>query len=184
MATTVSVPASPLRVVSGNGSTEVNLYTSQGECIMQTAYSSTANSSSSTAVAASTDDIGKLVLRAALAILLLFHGVSKLMGGIGFISGMLGKAGLPPALGYLVYIGEVVAPLLMLLGIWTRAAAIVVVINMIVALLLVHTGQFFTMSQTGGWALELQGFYLASAIAVALLGAGRHSLGGNTGNWN
>ena len=151
---------------------------------MQTAYSSTANSSSSTAVAASTDDIGKLVLRAALAILLLFHGVSKLMGGIGFISGMLGKAGLPPALGYLVYIGEVVAPLLMLLGIWTRAAAIVVVINMIVALLLVHTGQFFTMSQTGGWALELQGFYLASAIAVALLGAGRHSLGGNTGNWN
>ena len=151
---------------------------------MQTAYSSTANGSSATAIASSTDDIGKLVLRAALAILLLFHGVSKLIGGIGFISGMLAKAGLPPAVGYLVYVGEVVAPLLILLGIWTRAAALVVVINMIVALLLVHTSQFFTMSKTGGWALELQGFYLASAIAVALLGAGRHSMGGNMGKWN
>ncbi|WP_267253714.1 DoxX family protein [Noviherbaspirillum soli] len=97
---------------------------------------------------------------------------------------MLATIGLPPALGYLVYIREVLAPLLILLGIWTRAAAIFVVINMVVALLLVHTGQFFTISQTGGWALVLQGFYLASAIAAALLGAGRHSLGGNTGNWN
>ena len=55
---------------------------------------------------------------------------------------------------------------------------------MIVALLLVHTAQFFTMSQTGGWALELQGFYLATAIAVALLGAGRYSVGGLAGKWN
>lgn len=151
---------------------------------MQTTYSTTAHPTSSSAVASSTDDAGKLVLRAALAILLLFHGVSKLMGGVGFINGMLAKAGLPPALGYLVYIGEVVAPLLILFGIWTRAAALVIVINMIVALLLVHTAEFFTMSKTGGWALELQGFYLASAIAVALLGAGRHSLGGVTGKWN
>jgi putative oxidoreductase len=151
---------------------------------MQTTYSSTASPSSTSAIASSTDDVGKLVLRAALAILLLFHGVSKLIGGVGFITGMLAKAGLPPAVGYLVYIGEVVAPLLILLGIWTRAAALVVVINMIVALLLVHTGEFFTMSKTGGWALELQGFYLASAIAVALLGAGRYSVGGVTGKWN
>lgn len=151
---------------------------------MQTTYSSTADSTSASVHASSTDDTGKLVLRAALAILLLFHGFSKLMGGVGFITGMLAKAGLPPAVGYLVYIGEIVAPLLILLGIWTRAAALVVVINMIVALLLVHTGEFFTMSKTGGWALELQGFYLASAIAVALLGAGRYSAGGVTGKWN
>jgi F420-0:gamma-glutamyl ligase-like protein len=51
-----------------------------------------------------TDNKGKLLLRAVLAILLLFHGVSKLIGGIGFIAGMLDKVGLPPALGYLVYV--------------------------------------------------------------------------------
>jgi putative oxidoreductase len=40
------------------------------------------------------------------------------------------------------------------------------------------------MSQTGGWALELQGFYLFVAVAVALLGAGRFSIGGAGGKWN
>jgi putative oxidoreductase len=130
------------------------------------------------------DDRGKLVLRVVLAILLLFHGVSKLIGGIGFITGMLTKAGLPGALGYLVYIGEVVAPLLILLGIFTRAAALLVIINMIVALLLVHTSQFFTINETGGWALELQGMYLGAAVAVALLGAGRYSIGGLRGKFN
>jgi putative oxidoreductase len=130
------------------------------------------------------DDQGKLLLRVLLAMLLLFHGVSKLIGGIGFVGDMLDKAGLPHALGYLVYVGEVVAPLLILVGLFTRAAALVVVINMIVALLLVHTSQFFTLNNTGGWALELQGLYLGAAVAVALLGAGRYSLGGAAGRFN
>ncbi|WP_229421409.1 DoxX family protein [Telluria antibiotica] len=130
------------------------------------------------------DDQGKLVLRVVLAVLLLFHGVSKLIGGVGFITGMLEKAGLPGAFGYLVYIGEVVAPLMILFGVFTRPAALVVAVNMIVALLLVHTSQVFTLNETGGWALELQGMYLGGAIAVALLGAGRYSLGGTAGRWN
>jgi putative oxidoreductase len=130
------------------------------------------------------EDQGKLLLRAVLAILLLFHGFSKLTGGIGFITGMLEKAGLPGAFGYLVYIGEVVAPLLILAGLFTRAAALVVAVNMIVALLLVHTKQFFTLNEQGGWALELQGMYLAGALAVALLGAGRYSIGGRAGRFN
>jgi len=130
------------------------------------------------------DDRGKLVLRLLLAVLILFHGVSKLIGGVGFIGGMLAKAGLPAALGYLVYIGEVIAPLLILFGVFTRAAALVVVVNMIVALMLVHTRQFFTLNDTGGWALELQGMYLGAAITVALLGAGRYSVGGVSGRFN
>jgi putative oxidoreductase len=113
------------------------------------------------------DDQGKLVLRVILAVLLLFHGVSKLMGGIGFITGMLEKAGLPGVFGYAVYIGEVVAPLMILFGIFTRAAALIVVVNMIVALLLVHTSQFFTLNEQGGWALELQGMYLGGLKALS-----------------
>jgi putative oxidoreductase len=66
------------------------------------------------------DDMGKLVLRSALAILILFHGIAKLTGGVAFITGMVANFGLPPALGYLVYVGEVVAPLLVLIGVWTR----------------------------------------------------------------
>jgi putative oxidoreductase len=55
---------------------------------------------------------------------------------------------------------------------------------MIFAVLLVHTSQFFTLNETGGWALELQGMFLFGALAVALLGAGRYSLGGATGRYN
>ena len=137
-----------------------------------------------TTVYTNSDDAGKLVLRVALAVMLLFHGYAKLIGGVGFNAGLLAKAGLPPAIGYLVYIGEVVAPLMILAGVFTRPAALVVVINMIVAVLMVHTGEFFTINKTGGWALELQGMYFFAAVAVALLGAGRYSLGGATGRYN
>lgn len=130
------------------------------------------------------NDFAKLLLRAALAIFLLLHGISKLTGGIGHITGMLSKAGMPEAFGYLVFIGEVVAPLLVLVGFWTRPAALVIAINMIVAVILAHSTQLFTLSKTGGWALELQGFFFITAIVVALLGAGRYSIGGANGRWN
>jgi putative oxidoreductase len=129
-------------------------------------------------------DLGKLFLRATLAILILFHGISKVMGGIDNITGLVTKAGLPPALAYMVYVGEVIAPLLVLFGVWTRFAALVIAINMVVAISLVHVADIFTLSKTGGWTLELQGMYLASALAVALLGAGRYSVGGVSGRWN
>lgn len=129
-------------------------------------------------------DLGKLILRVTLSLLILFHGVSKVFHGIDPIISMIDRVGLPSAVAYLVYIGEVAAPILVLLGIWIRPAALVIAINMTVAVLLVHTSQFFTLAKTGGWALELQAMYFISALAVALLGAGRFSLGGALGKWN
>lgn len=134
--------------------------------------------------AKSSDDLGKLILRGALAALILFHGISKLTGGIDFIAGMVTKAGLPPAFAYLVYVGEVVAPLMILLGVLTRIAALIIAVNMLVAVLLVHTSEFFTLTKTGGWALELQAMFFIAAIVIALQGAGRYSVGGANGRWN
>lgn len=130
------------------------------------------------------EDGGKLVLRVALGLLILLHGIAKISAGPGFIMGLLAKAGLPTALGYGVYIGEVVAPLLLIAGLFTRVAALVVVINMLVAIGLVHAGQLGQLNSQGGWELELQGMYLFGALAVALLGAGRYSVGGLHGRWN
>ena len=130
------------------------------------------------------EDLGKLVLRITLAILILFHGISKIIGGAGFITGLMTNIGLPPVLGNVVYVGEVIAPLLVFFGVWTRAGAVVIAINMVVAVLLVHTKQLFEMASTGGWALELQGIYLGAAVAVALIGAGRYSIAGTSGKWN
>ena len=133
---------------------------------------------------ANANDAGKLVLRVALAAMLQFHGISKMSNGIGFVADMLAKAGLPAVFGYGVYIGEVVAPLFILFGLFTRPAALVVAINMVVAVLLAHTAQFFTLNETGGWALELQGMFFFAAVTVALLGAGRYSVGGVNGRLN
>jgi putative oxidoreductase len=129
-------------------------------------------------------DIAKLLLRLVLGLLILLHGLSKIKGGPGFVLDVVDKAGLPEPFGYLVYVGEVVAPALVLIGLWTRAAALVIAINMIVAVLLVHTSQLLQLSPEGGWALELQGLYLAVALAVALLGAGRYSVGDAYGRFN
>jgi putative oxidoreductase len=130
------------------------------------------------------DDTGKLVLRLALGILMLLHGIAKLKGGVGFISGQLTAHGLPAALAYGAYIGEVVAPILIIVGFFTRPAAWVIAINMLFAIFLVHMGDLGSMTKQGGWALELQGMFLFSAIAVGFLGAGRFSLGGSTGKFN
>ena len=130
------------------------------------------------------EDLGKLVLRLVLGLCVLLHGIAKISGGVAGIVGMVEKAGLPGALGYLVYVGEILAPLLLIVGLWTRPAALVVAINMVVAIGLVHMGDLFTLGKQGGWALELQGMFLFAAIAVALLGAGRFSVGGARGRFN
>ncbi|MBS0278290.1 MAG: DoxX family protein [Proteobacteria bacterium] len=125
-----------------------------------------------------TDDFGKLVLRLMLGGLLLFHGVNKILTGIDPIREMIGAHHLPEFLAYGVYAGEVVAPVLLILGLFARIGGALVVVNMIVAILLVHTGMLFGLDGMGGYALELQAFYLFSGLAVALLGAGRYAIGG------
>ena len=128
--------------------------------------------------------LGKLVLRLTLGCLLLLHGVAKIHSGPASIMDRVAGVGLPSAVGYLVYVGEVVAPLLLIMGVWTRAAALIVAINMVVAVLLVHTTQLGALNGNGGWALELQGFYFLTAVAIMLLGAGRVSVGGASGKLN
>lgn len=130
------------------------------------------------------DDTGKLILRLAVGVLVLMHGIAKVIGGPSHILGMVGKVGLPEQFGYLVYIGEVLAPILMIVGLFTIPAALIVVINMLFAIGLAHMPQLFTLTKSGGWALELQGMFLFGALAVAFLGAGRYSLGGVYGKWN
>lgn len=121
-------------------------------------------------------DLGILVLRLAVAGLMLFHGISKIIYGPSFIGQIVDGAGLPHFITYGVYIGEVVAPLLILLGYATRAAAAVFSFNMLVATLLVHTAQFFTMNSEGGWALELQGLYFLGGLVLVFTGGGKYAL--------
>lgn len=133
---------------------------------------------------ATREDQGKLILRLTVAILMLMHGIAKVTGGIEPIAGMLMQHGLPPELAYGAYVGEVLAPLLVIIGLWTRPAAVLMAVNMLFAIGLAHANDIFKLGEQGGWALELQGFYLFGSLAIALLGAGALSAGGNRGRWN
>lgn len=121
-------------------------------------------------------DLGKLILRLALGLLILLHGIAKLKGGIGGITGMVTAHGLPGFIAYGVLVGEVVAPLMVLAGFHARIGALLIVINMLVAIALAHMGQLAQLNEVGGWALELQGMFLFAAIAVALFGPGAYSI--------
>lgn len=123
-----------------------------------------------------TDDLGKLIMRLALGVLVLLHGIAKITGGIGGISGMVASAGMPEFLAYGVYLGEVVGPVLLIIGLYARIGALLIAVNMLFAIGLAHLHQLSLLSDTGGWQLELQGMFLFTAIALFLTGPGRLSI--------
>jgi len=118
--------------------------------------------------------LGFLVLCWSVAGMMLFHGISKLSHGIGSIEGVVTAAGLPSFVAYGVLVGEVLAPLLILAGLFVVPAALVMAFNMIVAVALAHAAQFFTLGKSGGWALELQALYFFGSLAIALLAPARN----------
>lgn len=121
-------------------------------------------------------DLGKLILRVALGALILLHGIAKLRGGMADIEHMVVARGLPGFIAYGVLIGEVLAPVLLIMGFHARAAAATIAVNMLFAFALTHMGQFGQFNPNGGWALELQGIFLFGAVALALLGPGRYAV--------
>lgn len=120
-------------------------------------------------------DLGKLILRIALGSLVLLHGVSKLDGGLDGIIKLVETQGFPASFAYGVLAGEVLAPLLVITGFFSRIGGILIVLNMIIALYLVHQGDIGHLNEQGGWAIELQMMYLATAAAVALIGPGKYA---------
>ncbi|MFL5618959.1 MAG: DoxX family protein [Gemmatimonadaceae bacterium] len=123
-------------------------------------------------------DAGLLVLRLGVGVLLLFHGFYKVTHGVAWIAGPLGKAGLPAWLAYGTYVGEVLAPVLVILGLWTRLAALVIAFDLFMAIFLARQGDIAKISpMSGGWAIELELLFIVAALAIALAGGGRYGVG-------
>lgn len=116
------------------------------------------------------EDFGKFLLRLAVGGLMLFHGLHKLFDGIDGISNMLIAKGLPGFIAYGVLVGEVIAPCLIVLGILTRPAALVLALTMVVAWLMVGTGKTWQLDAVGAWAIESLVYFFIGALAVAFLG--------------
>ncbi|HXC55955.1 MAG TPA: DoxX family protein [Rhizomicrobium sp.] len=129
------------------------------------------------------EDLGKLVGRLSVGGLLLLHGVHKLLTGIAPIKAMVVGAHLPDLLAYGVYMGEIVGPVLVILGLFSRLGGVLIVLNMLVAIALAGMASLFKLNAMGGYALELETFYLLGGLSVALIGAGRFGLNIG-GRWN
>jgi len=124
------------------------------------------------------DAMGKLILRFSVAGMMLFHGVAKIMhpGSLEFIGSSLSSMGMPSVIAYGVFVGEIVAPLMIIFGLYTRVGGLIIVVNMIFAILLAHSGDIFSLTKHGGWAIELQAFYLLGGLAIAMLGSGKFAI--------
>ena len=124
------------------------------------------------------EDAGKLILRLTIGFFLLLHGIGKLTHPqiFAFVEHSFTSIGLPAFLAYLVYVGEIVAPIMIIIGWRVRLAALLVIIDLLVAILLARFGAIFTATQGGSAALEVEYLFLFGAIAIRALGAGKYRL--------
>jgi putative oxidoreductase len=122
------------------------------------------------------NDLGKLILRVGVGVLMLFHGVNKIIHGVGGIKHLLSEAGVPQFLAYGVYVGEVIVPIFLILGLYARVASLVLAFNMFVAIILAYGGNLFGLSKHGGLAMELPLFYFILSIVIFLLGSGKYAV--------
>ena len=121
------------------------------------------------------EDIAKLILRITIGGLMLFHGIDKAIHGVSFIEGMLSAHELPAVVTYGVYIGEIVAPLMLIFGLMTTLGAMIIIVNMVMAILLAYSDSLFSVTEQGAWSIEVPMLYLMGAVVIILLGAGQYS---------
>lgn len=129
-------------------------------------------------------DLGKLILRLTCGGLLILHGSHSLIHGIQHVKDMVRNAGLPEFIAYGNLIGEVIAPVFIILGYKTRIAALVIAFNMLMSVLIAHRDIMFVRNDFGGWMIELNVFYFMTALAVFFSGSGAYSLSRGAGKWD
>ncbi|KFF26561.1 DoxX family protein [Chryseobacterium vrystaatense] len=124
-------------------------------------------------------DLGILITRIAVGFPMMVYGVSKLIHGVGFIENMMAQYGLPPFLAYGVFLGEIIAPVMIILGFRIRLAGLVFAANCFTAVILAQTGSIFKLNEFGGWALELLAIYFLVSLNFFFTGAGKYAVSKN-----
>ena len=100
-------------------------------------------------------DIAKLFLRLLVGGMMLFHGIDKIMHGIVGVKKLTVNAGLPEFFAYGVYIGEVIVPIFIILGLYARVASLLLAINMMMAIFLAYGNDLFALGKHGAPLIEL-----------------------------
>ena len=120
-------------------------------------------------------DLGLLITRIGVGLLMIPHGIAKISKGVEGISTELAEHGIPGFIAYGVFIGEIIAPLLILIGYRTRLAAAIFLINMLVIVFIFHPEDITQFSKHGGWKLELAGLFLLGSLSLLFTGGGKYA---------
>lgn len=123
-----------------------------------------------------TDDLSKLFLRLGVGGMMLFHGVHTLLTGLDPLKTILSAHGLPDALSYIAYFGEIVGPLLVLLGLFSRIGAALIALEVVALIALGGLTQLIAVSPDGAYGLEVEALYLFGALALVVGGGGKWGL--------
>jgi putative oxidoreductase len=109
-----------------------------------------------------------LLLRLVLGAIFVAHGFQKLAGGVHGFSGSVARLGFPApyVFAWAAALAEFLGGICIVLGLFTRWAALAIVVVMTVAVTQVHLGQ----GLVGGYEFPLM--LLAVAVAILLTGAG------------
>ena len=113
-----------------------------------------------------------LLLRAALGVIFLYHGYPKLVNAHGTMTGFE-HMGFPPYFAVIAGILETFGGCLLIVGLFTRIAALLLAGEMLIALWRVH-GMFTHPMAVHNYELPMA--LSASAFAIACMGAGAISL--------
>ena len=127
------------------------------------------------------EDFGKLVLRLGVGGMMLFHGFHTLFTGLDPVKALLVAHKIPDAFAYVAYGGEIIGPVLVLIGLFARFGAFLMALEVAVLVALGGLAQIIALTPTGGYALEIEALYLTGSLAVLLLGPGRFGIG--RGKW-
>lgn len=126
-----------------------------------------------------------LVLRLTLALVMIPHAIQHTTGGFGGFgyTGVMGyfiqTLHIPWLVAFLVIVIEVVAPLVLILGLASRIAASTLIILMLGIIFTSHVQFGFFMNWLGnqkGEGYEYHLLYIGLAIASLLEGSGKYSL--------
>jgi putative oxidoreductase len=117
-----------------------------------------------------------LVLRVTLGALFLAHaGLKIFVFTPAGTAQFFGSLGLPPALAYVTILAEVAGAVALILGFYTRWAALALIPILVGAIVTVHgSAGFFFSNPNGGW--EFLAFWILALLTQALLGDGAYAL--------
>lgn len=128
------------------------------------------------------EDAGLLLIRLVFFSTFFLHGYRKLTHGVADEFQILVDGGLPGQLMYFAYVSEVLAPVLIVLGIFTRISILTVVVTMLTVFYVLPFP--IGLDVHGALNIESHLFFTVLPLALFFTGPGRYRIMQNkSGNW-